>query len=80
MSEAEHVDHVVFAGLLVLAPKGGAQGTTGEDRAIGGDVAQDDPLAIGRENHVMFADDIAAPDRRKADIARFARPGDAVAA
>ena len=41
----------------------------GEDPPGAGLVAQGQPLAFGREDHVMFADHIAAAQRGVADLA-----------
>ena len=42
-------------------------------------MAQGDAFAEAGEEHVMFADDVAAADRGKADMAAVAGAGDAVA-
>ncbi len=79
ISDPQYIHHVVAARFLALAPECGFQRAAHEDRPIGREVAQHDALAVGREQHVMFADDIAAPDGGKSDIAAVARAGDAVA-
>ena len=63
-----------------LTPKRGFQRAAHEDAAVGGDVAQDDAFAVGGKQHVMFPNDIAAANGRKADAAACTRSGDAVAA
>jgi len=63
-----------------LAPERGFQGAAHEDGAIGGEVAQDDAFAIGGKQYIMLADDIAASDGRKADVATLPCAGDAIAA
>ena len=80
-AQPQNVQHVVCARLPVLPPERGLERAAGEDRAVGGDVAQHDPLARAGEDHVMLAHDVAAADGGKADVRRArARAGDAVAA
>src|SRR5271154_434401 len=43
-------------------------------------VAENHPLALAGEDDAVIADDRAAAQRRKADVALAARPGQAVAA
>jgi hypothetical protein len=52
-----------WPGFCPCPQSGGPQRPAGKDRAVGRHVAQDDPLALAGEDHVMFADDVAAPDR-----------------
>ena len=78
--QPQNVEHIVFAGFLVLTPNRGFQRTLGKQAAVGGHMAQNDPFAGTGKQHIMFADDIAAANRAKADCAALTGTGDAVAA
>jgi ribosome-binding factor A len=80
VSEPQNVDHIVFARRFVLTPKRSLEGATGKNRAISRHMAQDDPLTCGGKDHIMFAHDVSATDRREPDIAALAGAGDPVAA
>ena len=56
------------------------QRAAGEQRAILGMMAEDDPLALAGEDDAVIADDRAAAQRREADVADAARTGQAVTA
>ena len=43
-------------------------------------MAQDDPFASRRKQHIMFAHNVAAANGGEADVAFLARPSDAVPA
>src|ERR1019366_9396489 len=53
-------------------------GTARENAAVFRDMSEFDPLAWSRENYFVIADDRAAAQRRKADIANRAQAGVAV--
>jgi drug/metabolite transporter (DMT)-like permease len=77
--EAEDVRHRIEARRLAMGPQRSAQGAAREDLAAGGDVRDLDALAIAGEDDTMIANDIAAAQHGKADVAALARPGDTVA-
>src|ERR1044071_7515 len=75
--EPEHIEHVVPTGGLPGDPCRRTQGTRREDRARGRPMADLEPLGGPEEVGGVLADDVAAADRRHADLA--ARPGPDVA-
>ena len=78
-SQAQHVNHIVFAGVLILSPKGGLDRAARENRAVCCHMAQHDPFTSGGKQHIMFTHDIAAANGAETDVALFAGTGDAVA-
>src|SRR5690606_21517361 len=77
--EAEHVGHGIEPGSLVPRPERGAHGALREQRPVIGIVPELEALGGPREDHRVFADDIAAAQRGKTDRPRLARPGLSVA-
>src|SRR6056297_2742927 len=78
-AEAQHIQHVIFAGTTSLPPKRRLQCATGENRPVAGDVAQGDPLARGGEQNIMLPHDVTASDCVKANVPAFAFAGYPVA-
>ena len=80
VSEPQHVGHRIKARRLAAGPTAAAftAPRANMDR-IAGDVRKLDALARAGKNHRVLADDAAAAQRRKADVAALARAGDAVA-
>ena len=78
--KAEDIEHGIVTWFLPHAPQRSFDRAAREDRAVGGEVAQDHAFASGGEDHLMFAHDIATAERRKADIAAGAGASDPVAA
>ena len=56
--------HGIEAGRAAPGPERGLDRAACEDRPVGRDMAQDQPFAGTCENHVMFADDVAALSQR----------------
>jgi ribosome-binding factor A len=77
--EAEHVRHAVEARRAVLSPDRGPHRAAREEHPVARHMAEDDPLARPREDHLVLADDIAAPQAREADRALPPGPGHPVA-
>src|SRR3954470_12823744 len=77
--EPEHIEHVVPTGGLGGDPGCGAQGAGGEDGPRRRAVADLQPLASAEEVRGVLADDVAAANRRHADLAARPRPDVAVA-
>ena len=78
--QPQHIGHRIKPGLLVARPERRVQRAAREDHAVLGAVHQLDPLGGPGEDHAVLADHGAAAQRRKADVARLARAGLAVAA
>src|SRR3954452_13896317 len=66
--------------LLAATAQRGAECAAREDCAVFGAMRELEPLARAGENHAVIADDAAAPQCLKADIALAAGAGMAVAA
>lgn len=64
---------------FALPPQRRPQRTTGKNASISRDMAQDDPLSLPREQHIMFTHDVAAANGAEADGA-FARARDPITA
>ncbi len=69
VGQSQHVQHVVLTRSLVLPPKRCLESATGKQRAITGDMAQQDAFAFGYKQNVVFSHDIAATNGTEADIA-----------
>ena len=69
-----------MTGLLTLSPQRRADRAPGKDGAVCRDMAQDHPFPIGGKDHIMFANNVTAPDGGKTDGPAFPCAGDAVAA
>src|SRR5580704_13204693 len=78
--QAEHVLHVVEAGLLFDEPLRGAKSAIGERLAARGFVRQFEALTVGGEDDGVVADDIAAANRVNADLRRSSFADKALAA
>src|ERR1700687_4637372 len=80
VAKSEHVGHRIKSRLLRARPEGRVQRAARENHAVLGLVHQFDALGGPGKNHAVLADHAAAAQGRKADIARLARAGVAVAA
>src|SRR6185369_4247872 len=68
-SKSKHVGHGVQPWTLVAAPKCRSHCAAGENAPIGRDMGKLDTLAGAGEDDFMLADDVAAAERSKSDIA-----------
>ena len=77
--DAEHVHHGIEARRLAVAPQGGLDGAARKNTAIGGAMGELDQLAVGGKDHGVLANDAAAAQGSKADVAAPALAGVTIA-
>ncbi len=65
-SNPQHRRPVIFPRRLALCPERGLQRPPRKKRPVAGLMPQDEPLAVGGKDHVVFADDVAAAQHGKA--------------
>ncbi len=75
LSQTKHIRHRIMARFLLKPPKCRLNRTSGEQSAIGRNMAQLDPLTGSGKQNLVFADDIAAPDRIEPDCPGLSRAG-----
>ena len=80
IGESQNIGHRIKPGLFSARPQRRVQRAAGKDHPILGTMGEFDALGRTGKNHRMVADNRAAPQRGKADIAGAPRTGHAVAA
>src|SRR5271166_996909 len=73
--QSEHILHRITARGPADEPRGGTERAAGEILPVARAVRDLDALALGGEQHAMFADDVAGTHDREADAAGRARTG-----